>query len=318
MTRVLVFDVGKTGCRAALFDGEERVAEAVVPGRSGVVDPDGARAAVQAMRAAGEQVGAAVVDAICAGLAGFASAQDRADQLASGLSRHFDTSAIALTSDMATSHAGALDGRPGVVIVAGTGAVALGIDADGASATCDGWGYLLGDDGSGYAIGRAGLSSAVRASDGRGGSTALLDRARRRFGTLRGLPALIHGADNPPRLIASFARDVHAAATAGDEVATGIWRHAGRELARTAAAAAHQVFAAGVGFDMAATGGLFAAGPLLTAPFEAEVTARAPAGRLVPCSGDALDGGRLIAMRTDLPHAALTVQPRRARRTVGR
>lgn len=315
MTRVLVFDVGKSGCRAALFDGDQRVTQADVAGSSGVADPHGARAAVQAMCAAGDQVGVGVVDAICAGLAGFAGAQDRADELASVLSSHFDTSAVALTSDMTTSHAGALDGRSGVVVAAGTGAVALGIDEQGGTVICDGWGYLLGDDGSGYAIGRAGLSSALRASDGRGGSNALLDRAQRRFGALRGLPALVHGAGDPPRLIASFARDVHAVASAGDEVAIAIWRDAGHELARTAAAAAQRLFDAGAQFDVAATGGLFGAGDLLTEPFEAELARRVPTGRLVPRSGDALDGGRLIATRTDLPHAALTMWPLTGSRT---
>jgi N-acetylglucosamine kinase-like BadF-type ATPase len=84
------------------------------------------------------------------------------------LARRFATNSIVLASDITTSHAGALGGAPGVVVAAGTGAAALALDQEGRSAICDGWGYLLGDEGSGYAIGRAGLASALREHDGRG------------------------------------------------------------------------------------------------------------------------------------------------------
>ena len=80
------------------------------------------------------------------------------------------------------AHAGALDGEPGVVLIAGTGVVALAIGADGALRTADGWGPWLGDEGGGAWIGAAGLRTALRAHDGRGRSTTLLDAARARFG----------------------------------------------------------------------------------------------------------------------------------------
>ncbi|MYS50866.1 ATPase, partial [Streptomyces sp. SID6013] len=80
-------------------------------------------------------------------------------------------------SDAVTAHAGALGGRAGVVLAIGTGSVAVGIGADGTYARVDGWGPLLGDDGSGARIGTAGLRAALRAHDGRGPATALLDAA---------------------------------------------------------------------------------------------------------------------------------------------
>ena len=65
----------------------------------------------------------------------------------------------------------------------------LAIDGEGGCHRADGWGHLLGDDGSGFAVGRAGLASAMRAVDGRGGSRPLLERALARFGSVEGMNA---------------------------------------------------------------------------------------------------------------------------------
>ncbi len=70
----------------------------------------------------------------------------------------------------------------GVALIAGTGSFAFGQTRDGASARAGGWGYLLGDEGSGYAIALAGLQAAAVAADGRGMATALVDGFLARFG----------------------------------------------------------------------------------------------------------------------------------------
>lgn len=309
----LTFDVGKTACRAALFEDERRIAEAEQPGSSGLADPAGVDAALRSMEAAAAQAGFARADVVCAGLAGFARARDRAHELGVELARRFGTDSVTLASDITIAHAGAMGGAAGVVVVAGTGAVALAIDEAGRAAICDGWGYLLGDEGSGYAIGRAGLASALREYDGRGGSAVLRRIAEQRFGALESLPATVHGAPNPPRTIAGFARDVAAAAREGDETALEIWRAAGRALAATAAAAGRGIFGANRPFDVAAIGGLFRAGALLAETFEAELQRCAPPARLQTARGDALEGARLLAARPELPHASLALRPLRTR-----
>lgn len=309
MSRVLAFDVGKTGCRVAFFEGERRVAQAEQPGSRGIADTGGVHAALSAMAAAAEQLDFRRVDAVGAGLAGLGQALDRAPALAAALAQRYGTAHVVLASDMTTSHAGALAGGPGVVVAGGTGAVALAVDAVGRSRICDGWGYLLGDDGSGYAIGRTGLASALRHHDGRGGSAALHRLAEARFGPAEGLPAVVHGATNSARAIASFARDVLDAALRGDERACSIWSAAGRSLAETTAAAA-VLFDDDVSgdepFDVAVTGGLFRAGALLCEPFEAELAARLPRAHRRSAAGDALDGARLLAVDDAVPHARLT------------
>lgn len=297
MTGVLAIDLGKTGCRAVLFTDGVRGAQVRGPGAIGLADTGGAVRAMDAINAATR--GWATVDAVSAGLAGMGKAREQAPALAAALADRFGTEQIVLTDDMTTSHAGALGGAPGAVLAAGTGAIALAVTDAGVSHYVDGWGYLLGDDGSGFAVGRAGLRSALCAHDGRGGSAELHARATARFGNLDGLPWVVHGVDNPPRLIAAFARDVADAAHAGDPVARGIWADAGRALARTAAAA---LSGGSVTTAFVCTGGLMQVGDLLTGPLDAQLARLAPGVRRRAPLGDALDGAHLLLTRPDLPH----------------
>ena len=138
------------------------------------------------------------------GAAGALAAPGAARALADALLASLRAQRIAVTSDAVIAHAGALGGEPGVVLVAGTGVVALAIDANGALRTADGWGPWLGDEGGGAWIGAAGLRAALRAHDGRGPSTTLLDAASARFGAPETWPAQLADA----AALASFAPDV--------------------------------------------------------------------------------------------------------------
>ncbi|MBO0872448.1 MAG: hypothetical protein J2P19_03545 [Pseudonocardia sp.] len=302
--RVLALDVGKTGCRAALFVDGARTEEASGGGAIGLAEADGVARAMAAITEVTEGWGS--VDAVAAGLAGLGRGRDRAPALAAALTARFGTDRVLLTSDMTIAHAGALGGAAGAVLAAGTGAVAMAVAPDGRAHTVDGWGYLLGDEGSGYAVGKAGLEAALRAYDGRaGGSTRLRRLATARFGPLEGLPTLMFAADNPPQLIGGFALDVAEAARAGDPTARRIWVDAARALARTAVAA---LAALPTGITaLACTGGLLEAGELLTVPLDAELTALAPGTTRRAPRGDALDGAFLLNQRPELPHRRLVV-----------
>lgn len=308
MTVRLAFDLGRTSCRAAIYDGERRVASAEVPAAGTLTDPDGLDAVRATLAAAAAALGAdALAPAgVGAGVAGAAGRPERAAALAADLARAHAAPAV-VTSDVVTSHAGALGGGPGVVVAAGTGAIAYGVDASGRSARVDGWGYLLGDDGSGYAVGRAALAAALRASDGRGPATRLTAAATDRFGPLVDLPRVVHGAADPGRLVAGFAPDVAAAAREGDVEAAKIWEQAVAALVESAVAAA-RVVAGDV--TVSWTGGLFAAEDLVTAPFRRRVAA---AGLVpAPPEGDALAGAVLLADRADGPHEPRVVRAGRA------
>lgn len=130
----------------------------------------------------------------------------------------------------------------GVAVVAGTGSIALGRGPDGASARAGGWGHVLGDEGSGYEIGRAALVAAMRAADGRGTPSLLTSHITQRWGA--STPAelmerVYHG--NGKVDIAALAQVVFLAAREGDPSARGIVRRASAELALAAEAVANKL-----------------------------------------------------------------------------
>nr|WP_082955148.1 N-acetylmuramic acid 6-phosphate etherase [Mycobacterium mantenii] len=262
---ILAVDLGKTSCRAAT--GGRRAEGAGAPG---LATPGGARAAEAAIWAvAGKLVtDLGPVDEVVVGAAGALAAPDAARALGDSLSASLRTERVTVTSDAVIAHAGALNGRPGVALIVGTGVVALSIDANGALRTADGWGPWLGDEGGGAWIGAAGLRAALRAHDGRGPSTSLLDAARARFGAPETWPGQLTGA----AALASFAPDVLAAE--GDAAALAIVSAAAQALAATARAA-------GDG-PVAMVGGL-------AGVFDGVDALRARLD-LIPAAGDALDG----------------------------
>ncbi|MFC7863023.1 N-acetylglucosamine kinase [Streptomyces murinus] len=233
-----------------------------------------------------EELGTAVV-----GAAGFATLGDalRAE-LPDALARALGVRRVALAADAVTAYAGALGSRPGAVLAAGTGLIAIGTDLTGWR-RADGWGHLLGDCGGGAWIGRAGLEAALRAHDGRaGGSAALLRCAEEQFGPVRQLPGLLYPRTDRAAVLASFAPRV-ADRSAADPVAAEILRAATRHMADSAAA----VCPVDGTPEVAVTGGLSKMGNPLLVPLREELARRLPHARQVPPEGDPLHGAVRIA-----------------------
>src|SRR3954447_770842 len=146
MMRALLIDGGQSGCRAAhLVDGV-RVATTTGPG----LPRRGRDYAV--LRA----LGAGGVDVVAAGLTGFAGD-------AAAVAAALGAPRVVVTDDAVIAHLGALGGEPGVVVVAGTGAIALAADGEGAVARGD---TTAGDGTSG---GDASGGDAVRGDGAAGG-----------------------------------------------------------------------------------------------------------------------------------------------------
>jgi glucosamine kinase len=83
---------------------------------------------------------------------------------------------VHVTGDADSARAGAFLGAPGVVVIAGTGSMASGWNGE-SSARAGGHGFLLGDEGGAYWIGRAAVRAALRWEDGMGGGSARIHRA---------------------------------------------------------------------------------------------------------------------------------------------
>jgi N-acetylglucosamine kinase-like BadF-type ATPase len=297
VSATLAVDAGQTEVRAALVSGPE-VRRAAGPGvvrmdTDGVGPETVAAALLEAVGGLGELP---ALDAVGVGLSGFeiASSSDL-EAIASRLSRAAGGVEVAIATDGATSLLGALGGKPGAVVAAGTGTVAMAHDTR-RWARVDGTGPLLGDAGSGFAIGRAGLDSALRHLDGRGGSEALARAAQERFGPPAEIPGAVARTDPPVRAIAGFAQEVARLATEEDEpAAVAILAGAGAELARSGCAALGRLYASAEQATLSTTGNVFAAGPALTGAFAATVAELRPGTRVVAAGGSSLDGAALLA-----------------------
>lgn len=299
----LVIDGGKTGCRALLYD-HDRPAGPVVhgPGVPGIAEAGGS---VDGFAAALTPLIDPLVDAlappreplatVCIGVTGVLEPGPAAELVAAAVHRLVPARTVLVTSDVVTGYCGAVGLRPGVVAAAGTGMIALAAGGGGV-VRVDGWGYLLGDAGSGFAIGRRGLEAALRAHDGRAGSPTLATLAERDFGSMEDIVRLVYGAPNPASTVAAFAERVATAARQGDKVAQSIWREAVAEIGHTILAAARQAGADGETLTMSWTGSLFDAGDLLLDPLLTRLSgADRPPLRPAPPLGTALDGGHHLA-----------------------
>ena len=140
---------------------------------------------------------------------------------------------VRVVHDTEIAHAGALDGAAGIVVVAGTGSVALGNDARrDAFVRAGGWGFFFGDEGSASWIARTALRRAMLRAD-RGETGTLEERALAFYGavSLRAIQhAFAHGEIGRPAL-AAFSSDVLAAAEEGDGDARAVRDAAAMELA---------------------------------------------------------------------------------------
>lgn len=128
----------------------------------------------------------------------------------------------------------------GLAVISGTGSFALARTRDGSTRRSGGWGYLIGDEGSGYWIAIAGLRAVAEAADGRGPATALTEGlfAALRVSAPQALVPVIYGPETDRGAIAALVSVVTGAAERGDPVAVRILDQAAAELARVAAAAA--------------------------------------------------------------------------------
>lgn len=205
------------------------------------------QAVVAIHEAVGKATAAAHIDlpltAAWTGLAGIDHPRDIA--LLTPAVRSFATT-VRITNDAELVLSG-LRRQVGVAVISGTGSIALGRDAQGTVVRAGGWGHILGDEGSGFGIGREALQCAVRAADGRGPATALLDSILKywQLPTPESLLERVYPTFDKTA-IAALAPLVLALARAGDPVARRIEARAAHELAQAVMAVARRLgFVAG-------------------------------------------------------------------------
>ncbi len=245
---------------------------------------------LQAVNAACREAGIEVLQiaAACIGLAGV-SQPDYHRQMLDALKAALPIPTVQLETDARVALAGATGNQPGVVIIAGTGSIACGINSRGRFARAGGWGPIMGDEGSGSYIGRRALESVMMSYDFRGEATSMTAPVLRHFGVSSPpeLTTVIYDSSSKEKgevqsKIAQLSPIAVEAAEQGDQVATGILCDAARELAKTAIAVIDQLRMERDTFRVAYVGGVFEAGELVLKPLRDEIQKIAPNAEVAP------------------------------------
>jgi N-acetylglucosamine kinase-like BadF-type ATPase len=190
-------------------------------------------------------------------------------------------------------------GKAGLIVIAGTGSVCLGINDAGERFVAGGWGPVAGDEGGGRGIAGEALHAVAKASDGRGEPTKLSERAAEYFraSDSQNLISAINAPQIDTSRIAGFARLVVETAKDGDKIAVEILNEAGRELGVAAVAVLKQLGLTKHKVPIGCVGGVFNAGELLTGPMTEIIGEIAPEANLTKPMMPPSHAAALLAMK---------------------
>jgi glucosamine kinase len=214
---------------------------------------------------------------ICLGIAGVDREED-AFVVADIMRRIGQNARILIVNDALVALEAGVPGEPGVVVIAGTGSIAYGRNVRGEAARAGGWGYVLGDEGSGYWIGRTALRAVLREADRRGEATSLTGRLLMHFRVSKpqDLIHAVYTGGLQSTAIAALAPHVQEAYEEGDNVAAGILDGAARELTASALSVARRLGLLEEPCPFVLAGGVFKGLPWLVGELTSRITATAP------------------------------------------
>ncbi|WP_246238958.1 BadF/BadG/BcrA/BcrD ATPase family protein [Acrocarpospora corrugata] len=294
---IIGVDGGGTSTRCVVVSERGEVAGRGRAGGTNVVSvADPAANVVAALRAAMDGLDPARVVGGVLGLAG--SGAERAGLMAGEAWRSAGLPGRpSVVADVLVAFAGATTEPDGAVLLSGTGAVAARIAEWEVVQVADGHGWLLGDEGSGVWIGRAAVSAALMALDGRGGPTVLVDGLAPLGTSADAIVSAVYAriAESGPAWLGTLAPLADQVARAGDQVAGAILDDAARRLTATARTLGRH------------GGPLVLAGSLLTEPTELARRVWAELGddtRPITAR-DGAAGAAALALRAAFPSAEL-------------
>jgi N-acetylglucosamine kinase-like BadF-type ATPase len=221
-------------------------------------------------------------DAVALGMAGADRPEDHA-VLSAILRRIGFPSRVLITNDARIAFVAGSPQGIGLALVCGTGSIAWGRNREGRIARAGGWGWHLGDEGSGFWIGERAIREVLRSEDGRGQPTALGPALLEHFRISRP-EEIVHrayGGDYPRHDVAMFSLRVGQAAVAGDAAATAIALAAAEELVLAARTVVERLSLEQAPYDVVLSGGTFRGLPDLERAVAAALsTPRARVSRL--------------------------------------
>jgi N-acetylglucosamine kinase-like BadF-type ATPase len=210
---------------------------------------------------------------------------------------------IGIGHDCRIALAGGLSGRPGIVLIVGTGSSCYGKTADGREWRSGGWGHLISDEGSSYWLGVQAMRAAVMVSDGRLPASMLLENVQHYFGLveINDLMHRIYVQGLSRSKIAALAPLVIQAAEAGDSPAQELIRHGAQDLAECVLAVADQLgisnTASSAGCEVALVGGLLKAGDTYINPLRQAIHERLPYSQVRQAELPPVAGACMLALK---------------------
>ena len=301
---VLALDAGQTGIRSVLINGDSRVEK----------NFDGLKTHIDLFPQLTAVINAALAEApddvtVALGMTGLTDSQSKPQELLDSLDSK--ARAMLLAHDSITGYLGSMGLNHGTVTAVGTGVVTLSV-GEKEMARVDGWGNLIGDAGSAYWIGRTALDAGMRAYDGRGAKTALLDLLTDNFSHPEN--AYIELQTHPDKVayIASFAKQVIDLANT-DATAERVVENAGAELALSALAGARRTGNLDLPQPLFTWAGSVMKSELLRNAFGSAIKAAAPNAILQQPIGEPIDGVALLpSVPSDSPMSAKIYSARRS------
>lgn len=230
-------------------------------------------------------------EALCIGSAGISN-QNMVRLVSDAMTRHGIRN-WKLVGDQEIALWGALDAQPGIALIAGTGSICFGRAADGTTVRSGGWGHLIGDEGSGYALGRDALAAVAKAMDGWGPETKItaLLADQLHLTTRQEIVAYAYGGDKSR--IAALSRLVEEAAREQDAVALEIIRKNAAQMAQLVGAVSRKLCLGET--KVAMLGGMLEHDTQLRKAFQKEMAAVHPQITCVAPCHDAATGAVMMA-----------------------
>lgn len=316
MTRLFLgVDGGATKTQAAIVDEGGRLLGVGSSGPSNFDDVGKAQAQLNvsaAVSAARHMAGmdapplpglsAGEVSAAFLGLAGVVADADRAivQEIGRALPLVAD-GRVGIDHDCRVALAGGLSGRPGIVLIAGTGSACYGRNAAGEEWRAGGWGHLISDEGSSYWLGVRAMQAAVRAFDGRIAFSVLQHRVLAQLGLshMNEIMHHLHVGGMAPAEIAALAPLVTEAAREGDEVARTMIQEGAQALAGYVVAVSQRLGFVDAAPEVALVGGLIQAGDIFLQPLRQAIQERLPQARPTFPEMPPVLGACLLALQMD-------------------
>jgi N-acetylmuramic acid 6-phosphate etherase len=309
MRYVLGFDGGGSKTECVLINDARMV---LARTRSGPSNPS--RVGVPAALAVLEQAAATTLAegsverselaGVCAGLAGTGDPR-LSEQIYAALTDLFPQARVTVCSDLDAALAAAGE-RPAVVLIAGTGSAAMGMDAAGQTARAGGNGPLLGDEGSAYDVGRRAVLACVRDSERSERESPLGKQLLRQLGCSNWSEVQQRAAKNADEVFPRLFPVITAACDANDETARALLEKASSDLAALAQTVATRLNLRDSIFFLAKTGGMMGRSAFFDEHLDATLRAAAPLARIGFLPMSAADGAAHLALRL-ISNAELTL-----------